>query len=232
MRIFFLFLLILNILFAGWLYTQPDKPPATIRPLPEGLATVELLKSPADSVDPAIAGDVDGPADEQAGPAEDSPQAPQEKNLQCYTLGPFSEEAALQDLKARLSEQVDNLQVRRREEREPHRYWVYLPPQHSREQAIAMSKALARKKVKDYYIIRSGEKNNAVSLGHFREKMHADRRVSRLRKMDFDVQVEVIYRQYSLFWLDYSIDGSQQLADELIAPYLTDGAARLDRACN
>ena len=154
-----------------------------------------------------------------------------EKTLRCYTLGPFSEEAALQDLKKHLSEQVDDLKVRRREEREAHRYWVYLPPLQNRQQAIATSKALARQKVKDYYIVRSGENNNAISLGHFREKVHADRRLKKLGKLGFDVDMKVIYRQYSLFWLDYSVASAEYAPDALIEPYLVNGAARLDREC-
>ena len=228
MRIFFLFLLIINLLFAGWQYTQPDKRLAAIRALPEGLQTVQLLNQQdvEELVDNGSAGDA--PEVQVAEPLEPSPPA----RVYCYTLGPFSDEAAVLDIKSQISEQVQDLLVRKREESERHRYWIYLPPLENRQQAIAMSKSLARRKINDYYIVRSGDKNNSISLGHFREKNHADRRVRELKKLGVDAQMEVIYRQYSLFWLDYSRTGSKPPTDELISPYLVDGVARLDRACN
>jgi hypothetical protein len=225
MRIFFLFLLLINLLFASWLYTQPDRQPAEIRPLPVGLETIELLKSSNGPQTP-------GTGTEAASEAlVAKPEPVPEKTLHCYTLGPFNEEAALLDIKNQLSEQVAALQVRRREEREPHRYWVYLPPQKSREQAIELGRVLAQKNLKDYYVVRSGENNNALSLGHFREKLHADRRLRQLYNLGFNAEMEVIYRQYSLFWLDYSVAQAQPSTNELIAPYLVNGVARLDRDC-
>jgi len=228
MRIFFVFLLLINLLFAAWLYTQPDRQPAEIKPLPAELKTIQLLKKPPAEAQPSLAENTE--PEVESSPPPEPPPVPQPKR-HCYTLGPFNEEAELLDVKNQLSEQVGDLQVRRREEREPHRYWVFIPPQKNRAQAIAMGQALAKKNVKDYYVVLRGDDINALSLGHFKEKPHADRRLRQLQNLGFDVQTEVIYRQYSLFWLDYSVSEGQQASDELIAPYLVNGVARLDRDC-
>jgi len=232
MRIFFVFLLLINLLFAAWLYTQPDRQPAEIRPLPAELKTIQLLKNPPTGTAPSLAENAEPATESPPAAPQPEPEPPQQApKRHCFTLGPFNEEAELLNVKNQLSEQVGDLQVRRREEREPHRYWVFIPPQKNRAQAIAMGQALAKKNVKDYYVLLRGDAINALSLGHFKEKSHADRRLRQLQKLGFDVQTEVIYRQYSLFWLDYSVSDGQQGSDELIAPYLVNGVARLDRDC-
>jgi len=228
MRIFFVFLLLINLLFAAWLYTQPDRQPAEIKPLPAELKTIQLLKKPPTGAAPSLVENTEPATESLPQPEPEPPLAPKRH---CYTLGPFDEEAELLEVKNQLSEQVEDLQVRRREEREPHRYWVFIPPQQNRAQAIAMGQALAQKNVKDYYVVLRGDAINALSLGHFKEKPHADRRLRQLQKLGFDVQTEVIYRQYSLFWLDYSVSEDQQGTDELMAPFLVNGVARLDRDC-
>lgn len=228
MRLLFLFLLIVNLLFGAWIYTQPEKQAAAIPPLPSGLDRVLLLQAKAPSeplssmqVDPSTSADPEPkavPTDQQEGPF-------------CYTLGPFNDESAIADIKQQLSEKLSDMHVRRREERERHRYWVYIPSLGSRAQAAEVSKALAGKHIKDYYIVRSGEDNNSISLGHFKEKKHADWRLKQLKKLGFDVQMEVIYRQYNLYWLDYRVDSPIPDEESPVAAYLGDGVSRLDRDC-
>jgi hypothetical protein len=225
MRILFVFLLILNLLFAGWIYTQPALQPARIPSLPAGLKTIELLNSKEAPAHLATNGD--------------TPQAP-EKAVnepivavapECFTLGPFNDEAAVQELKNRLSEQVRALKIRRRQEQEPHRYWVLLPSPGSRQKATELGKELVANKIKDYYIVLKGENKNALSLGHFKEKRHADRRINQLSKLGYVGDMKVIHRQYNLYWLDYRVDASKADNLALIQDYLVEGVANLHREC-
>lgn len=229
MRIFFVFLLLVNLLFAVWIYTQPSKQPAAVQALPAGLKSVELLHSQAtmSSVDT----EVETP--DMVEPARPSPVEvePAPEQMSCYTLGPFEEQQQVEQVKRDLAEQTRNIDIRRRAERQVHRYWVFIPPQANRQQAIEVSKALARSNIKDYYIVASGDNNNAVSLGHFREKTHADRRMQRVADLGFEVEKRLIYREYDLFWLDFSLAPGVDSA--AIAGIWRDqeGVALLDRDC-
>ena len=55
-------------------------------------------------------------------------------------------------------------------------FWVMLPPYPNREKADEAATILSGKKVKDYFIVRSGDYVNAVSLGVFSTRERAERR--------------------------------------------------------
>jgi hypothetical protein len=225
MRVFFLFLFIINLLIAFWFYSQPAINNSPPRPMPDDLDRLILLGE-GNTRHVAAAAPLTA--------AKEKPVKVREVNaptVQCYTLGPFKDEIKLQQASAQLAGQVLNINVRKREESQRHRYWVYLPVMPSRASAIDKSKKLAQARISDYYIVRSGAKKNAISMGHYKEKQHADRRVSRLKKQGFAIEMEVIFRQINIFWLDYSIDGSKRLSGGG-GEYLPDGVTRLYRSCN
>lgn len=233
MRLFLVFLLILNVLYAAWNYFQPVQTVSDVRPLPTELRSLRLLSE-------NISNDNDSPGESvsvENAKADVSIKIETEQSStpvdlkKCFTLGPFKDESIMQQVKGALAENVDNLVVRKREESERHRYWVRIPSLGGRAQARLMSKALADKKIKDFYIVRSGSNKNSISLGHFREKKHADRRVKNLKKHDIDAEIEVIYRNYNLYWLDYSVEDQRPENDEFIQKFIIDGVARLNRDC-
>ena len=227
MRLFFLFLLIVNGLFALWIYFQPQKQAASVPPLPAGIAAIELLHPPAVEPMPAAA---DEPSEKEI-PAVPVVEKTVSEQPRCYTLGPFADQADADTARRELEELADRVTLRKRAEREVHRYWVYIPSLGSRAQAIEVSKTLARNDIKDYYIVRSGDNNNAISLGHFREKKHADRRIRLLESLGFEVNKEQIYRQYDLFWLDFRLAASHSLEPINALASGTEGVARLERSC-
>ena len=226
MRIFFVFLLLLNVLYAAWNFLYPVKIATQVKPLPEDLKTLQLLS------------EIDKPAPDEFPVSEPESvkidSEPESKPVlppSCYTLGPFKDENIMQQVKGALAETTLELSMRKREESERHRYWVHIPSLGSRADARAMSKRLGKEKIKDFYIVRSGDNKNSISLGHFREKKHAERRLSNLKKRGFEANLEVIYRQYNLYWLDYSIGPEQAENDDFIEKFLIDGVSRLDRDC-
>lgn len=231
MRVFFLFLLIINVLIGIWFYTQPVKNHLAIKPLPENLQRIEMLHE--DSVKPQAksTASIAKQVVVEASADTISADSTNKSGMVCSTLGPFKDEAILKQAQKQLHGQVLNISVRKREENQRHRYWVYMPVMASRAIAIEASKRLAQAKIGDYYRVRSGEKKNAISLGHYREKSHAERRVSNLKKAGFDTEVEVIFRKIDVFWLDYSIDESKDFDAEAVNEYLVDGVTRLDRNC-
>ena len=224
MRVFVIFLLIINILIGAWFYMQPVKDNLPSRSMPERLKSLTLLSEVSVQYEAGQSIVASGRVAEE----EKSVDKLDEPIMRCFTLGPFKDEMALKQASEQLAEWALDMNVRKREESERHRYWVYLPAMSSRAKAINKSKRLGKAKIKDYYIVHSGDKKNAISLGHFKEKKHADHRVSRLKRHGFDTKMEVIFRKFDVFWLDYGIEGGGKLSAE----YLIDGVTRLDRSCN
>lgn len=94
---------------------------------------------------------------EKAEPVEVVPAKPAQI-ASCYTVGPFRELDKLRGLTREIKSYVVKADFRGREEKEQTLYWVYIKPEKSRKQAIETGKRLKAKKVKDFYVIREGEK--------------------------------------------------------------------------
>lgn len=227
MRLFLMFLVVLNLLFAAWQYWQPAGSENKESALPVGLEELVLLSERQD-----LAVDEGALVDESTSVAAVEMEPEDEKpDRLCYTLGPFRDEEKVEQTKSAIAEYVDDLIIRKREQSEQHRFWVYVAPQKTRAEAVNVSKLLAEKKIKDYYIIRSGEKNNGISLGHFKEKKHADRRVKKLSRLGFDVKMEVIYQNFLVYWLDYSAIDKAEEGGDVLHGLVEEGVARIDRTC-
>ena len=223
MRIFFLLLLMLNLLFAAWQYYSPEKAVKGVAPLSDRLERLVLLRE----VEPVM-------AIEQEVIESVNEEVPEQKVLTrlCYTLGPYTDKDVVTQIESQISNQVVDFIVREREEQELHRYWIYIPGHKDRASARELSKALAKKNIKDYYIIQKGDKKNSISLGHFKEKPNADTRVKEVSRLGFKPEIEVIYRSYKLYWLDYSLEDDSAEIESKIQEYLIDGVTLLDRQCS
>ncbi len=223
-----MFLLLLNVLFAGWQYYQPTKTRMDIKPLPAQLKPLVLLSEtdlPLQTVDkPGQISIVDKLESEVEKPENRA------KQIACYTLGPFTDQNQAQSIQQQIAMLITDSKLRKRVESELHRYWIYFPETATRAEAIETSKSLARNKIKDYYIVHGGEHNNRISLGHFKEKMHADRRFAQLEKLGYYPEMQPIYREYEVYWLDYSIP-QQQNEDDPVSAYMVDEVSRLSRDC-
>jgi len=92
------------------------------------------------------------------------------QSASCFTLGPFRDLAELRGLIREIKSYVTEADFRGREEKERTIYWVYVKPEKNRHQAITTGQRLKSKKIKDFYVIRDGEKINGLSLGHWRQK--------------------------------------------------------------
>ena len=131
---------------------------------------------------------------------------------------------------------VVNADFRGREEKELALYWVYLKPEKNRKQAIKTGKRLKAKKIKDFYVIRDGEKINGLSLGHFRSKKGAYRLARKVKKLGFDVVVEPVFRSYTIYWLDYQLVDGAAIPEPVLEKYTRSGKkekiTRLSRDCS
>lgn len=217
MRMMFMFLLLMNVLFFAWQYRYPQQTTAAMEALPADLASIRLIRETAAAI-PLPAEKVES----------DSVLPPASKS--CYTLGPNEDEQVVEAIRQKLQAVTAHLTIRVIEESQLHRYWVYLKVA-SYEEAVTTSKLLAQNNISDYFIMSPGA-DRKISLGHFKEKAYADRREQQLKQLGFPVETEVIYHHFKLFWLDYEVDDAQRdQVKDLIAPYLQNEISILNREC-
>jgi hypothetical protein len=229
MRATFLILIVANLVYFGWNYTQP---PATLGkrpgPIPPGVGVLTLLRQPRPLGDaPSVAA-----ATRRAAIGEQEGVGPGPARA-CYTLGPLDDQPAADELAARL--QGLGLAVARRviEDTERTAYWVHLAPLSSREAAEAMAGRLKERGVTDYFVVPSGENRYAVSLGLFSKEGGALRRVDEIAGLGLKPLVEVKDQNKTLYWVDYDETGTQRIPEPLWQSLIrTHGSIRrIPRGC-
>jgi len=234
MRILLVFIVILNLLYMGWEYINPVSVGGAVKPLPANLKKLELLHEPK-VVEPLVAevSAIESKSDDDSVNEVQESIEPQPvvESVACYTLGPFKDESIMQQLRESIAEYVSNLSVRKRQESEKHRYWVYVSAMPDRKQAKLMAKKLRQKDINDFYIVLSGEAKNGISLGHFRSPKHANRRMKKVADLGFDVKIKVIYRDYDIYWLDYQVESANGEEAFSVDEYASDGVSQLVRDC-
>lgn len=231
MRLLFVFVVLLNVLYAGWHFYMPRDKEVKTGHLPVGLKTLTLLHE--EQVPSVATARVDAVTQDEEG---ENPVKPIESKSEvvesaCYTLGPFRDKNIMEQLQSAIAELVTDISVRKRKESEKHRYWVYVPAQKNRKQAKLMAKKLREKNINDFYVVLGGESRNSISLGHFKNAKHANRRAEKVAKLGFKTEINVIYRDYDMYWLDYRVDAVNGESGLSVDEYASDGVSQLVRDC-
>ena len=153
----------------------------------------------------------------------------------CFTLGPFRDLDKLRELIRDIKAYLVTTDFRGREERQQYLYWVYIKPETNRKKAVEVGKRLKAKKIKDFYVIRKGEKIHGVSLGRFRNKNGAYELAKKVKKLGFDVVVEPVFKTYTVYWLDYQLADGVSIPEALLEQYTQSTKkgkiSRLSRSC-
>lgn len=153
----------------------------------------------------------------------------------CFTLGPFRDLGKLRGLTREIKPYVVTTDFRGQEEQEPPLYWVYIKPEKNRKAAIETGKRLKAKKIRDFFVIREGEKNNGISLGYYRNRSGAYGLTKKVRKLGFDVTVEPVFKTYTIYWLDYQLASGANMPEAIFEKYIKstkkDKVSRLSRDC-
>lgn len=100
-------------------------------------------------------------------------------------------------------------------------YWVMLPAYSSRAKANEAAEILSNKRIRDFFIVRSGEHENAVSLGVFSTKEGAQRRyqeISNLKARLRKPRITVVERPTVRYQVSFKIKESE--AGTALAAYL------------
>jgi hypothetical protein len=149
----------------------------------------------------------------------------------CHTIGPFRDINKLRDIIKAIKADVLEASFRSRDEQEQSLYWVYLRPGADLDSARATTRMLRQKSIKDSYIILEGEKQNGISLGHFREKLRARTLRDRIAKLGFKPQIEPVFRNYTIYWLDYRLPTGKSNSDMLQGLKLDKSINQFVRPC-
>ena len=153
----------------------------------------------------------------------------------CFTLGPFRDLEKLRSLTREIKPYVVATDFRGREQREQYLYWVFIKPKKNRTKAIETGNSLKAKNIKDYYVIRKGEKIHGVSLGRFRNINSANGLAKKVKKLGFDVTVEPVFKSYTVYWLDYQIADGVSIPETVFEAYTQTAnngkVSRLQRVC-
>ena len=213
---FVIFLLALNVLFLSWQYWRPVAVSHPGDVIPSAARSIELKRERAPVV----------PAETNKKPVSGLVPA----RFICRTIGPFSDQQQATQLAQSMSAVAGQSKIRVIEESEPYRYWVFLPVK-NKDEAATITNLLIEKQITDYYLMGSGDEKR-ISLGRFKEKTYADKRLQQLKDMGFDVVSEVVFNRYQLIWLDYELaEAKVDQAAEIIKPFMQDEIAVLDREC-
>ncbi len=234
MRWLFLVLVIGNIAFFAWNKTMqqgsgPDNRQA-VGPAPTGKELVMLAELSADKRPPLRTESeprvevVSKPvrtdsAENPEEPAETAPvevlAQPQPAKLHCFRISGIEKQGQLKTLAGQLTTMQADVIDSGEEQLSQIRYWVILPPYKSRKAADAAISLLKQRKVKDFFLVRSGEYQHAISLGVFSSMDSAKRRlrdVAALRLKTNKPRLEELELPAKRNWLRFSSTGEDRVS--------------------
>lgn len=211
----------------------PDNVELENTPLPE-IEVVQAVEKEEEEQEPEP---VQSPSEEPQlanNPEPLEPDDPEDSDIfqVCYTIGPFLTREEANKTGKRM--QDEQLIVERREKTEKlvYGYRVYIPPLPTRQEANVITRELSDLGILDYFIITGDEQENGISLGVFKQKSGAIRRMAQIRRFNFNVKMEARHKETIVFWLDV-IDQEQSFTRQLWTEISEDGQQlqRLTKKC-
>ena len=230
----FLFLLLVNGLIYVWyaIYNVPAHAVATVETpdAPRLVLLSEQSRLPEGQPDaqPAEAEPQDSVAVSETPDSKPGVDTGKDDTTQCFTLGPFMNKDDLSGATRGLMVTGRPFEKRVSKKKELIGYWVVIPPFKTEADAYAKVQELKQAGDKHHYVVKDPAVGiNAVSLGVFRDRLNADRRLAQVKKLGHEVKVQTRYRQDPVYWLDFTESRNAQALD--IRQFV--GAQRLPTAC-
>ena len=153
-------------------------------------------------------------------------------NRLCYTIGPFKDKARALEVSARYSNNDVKTELKSSEEKEYLGIMVYISNHKTRQAAVDTAAALARKGFRDSLIVNESDKSNALSLGVFGLKKNADRLISQLKKLNYEVMSEPRYRERTIYWVYNEQSNENNLYILLDSDDEAKGIGQMPRQCS
>lgn len=207
MRWIFISLVVLNLAYLGYQFTQPKKveqQQAVDVEVATGVASIPLLSE--------VKGVKSRPS---AGKSKSS------VNSLCWAVGPYKIELDAKHLYARMTALDLKAQIKPQSILVKEEFWVYLPPLPNKKQAVRKLKELQKRKV-DSFVVTEGELANGISLGLFSQQESVDRLLASLKKKKITPKVKNLKRTRDQYWVTTPVDQQFSL-DEKTQKRLLDG---------
>jgi hypothetical protein len=214
LRLLFVLLIALNIAVGAWLLLGQDDVHKQFVTDP-GVPKLRLLSElPPPSATAARAASVAPPATASASsipaaPAASASPAPTPTNAStnglsyaCMALGPFATQEDLRIARNALGAEMQRARARQEQTTQSRGWWVHMPPSSSHAAALAQARALAAHNIQDYFVVGSGDDQNTVSLGLFKDPANARKRRDQIQAAGFPVQMSERTETVPEYWLD------------------------------
>lgn len=206
LRLLFVLLIALNIAVGAWLLLGQSDTHAHFATDP-GVPKLRLLSElppPASTV--AHAAPVPSPVSTSATVAASTsvlaPASPNALNYACMALGPFATQEDLRIARNALDSQVQRMRARQEQTTQSRGWWVHLPPSPSHTAALAQARQLGAHNIQDYFVVGSGDNQNTVSLGLFKDPANARKRRDEIVAAGFAAQMSERTETVPEYWLD------------------------------
>ena len=214
-RALIVLLVVLNLGVAAWWVSRPEPLPPPPPVQPAGVTKLKLLsenRSAASSIAPALAAtqtpvSTAATTASQAAPAlvdaATAAAAAPALPAQCFSVGPFANQAAASAAGTRLGNRVSRSRAREVPGNSAQGYNVLLPPQPDREAAQALAQRIGAAGFDDYLVVNTGAQANGIALGRYRSREAAERRQAAMRAAGFEAQLQPLGNEgVAQWWLD------------------------------
>lgn len=206
MRWIFISLVVLNLAYLGYEFTQPQKveqQQAVDVQVVSGAAPIHLL------------------SEVERVKKRNTQSAEQAADALCWAVGPYKVELDAKHLYARMTAIDMKAQVQPQSILVKEEFWVYLPPLPNKKQAVRKLKELQKRKV-DSFVITEGELANGISLGLFSQQKSVDRLLAALKKKKITPKVKNLKRTREQYWVTTPVNKQFEL-DEKTKKRLLEG---------
>lgn len=200
MKIVFLALLLLNLVFLGWHFWRAPPEPAAAPTVDDGAHSSAVVAA--------------------TGVKRVKPDSAAISDPVCAAFGPFADRADAEAAVATPRQQGRQFQITLKDITVVDSYRVYFPPYPSSDGAREMAGQLHGAGINDVYIIPAGARKNAVSVGVFNDRSGAERRRQHLRTLGFKPRVEATRKhKESRYWIRARQHSAAAALRRLVAKY-------------
>ncbi|MDH3325120.1 MAG: hypothetical protein OEM38_00215 [Gammaproteobacteria bacterium] len=119
----------------------------------------------------------------------------------CYELGPFTEKENIDSIERRLAKREFKIEQKTDTENEVIGYWVYLKPERSRAMGRLKVEEIKLKGLKDVVLLTRNNPRYAISLGFFKTKPFANKRLLKAQSLGLDAKMDERRKNQDYQWL-------------------------------
>ena len=132
----------------------------------------------------------------------------------CAMVGYVETRSAAEKISVRLRAMGLKPELQSETRNEQAGYWVLIPQQSTRREAVNIAKRLEESGVSDLWRFTSGELVHAISLGLFRDEVRAGDRKREIDALGFNSVIQPRYREKTKYWLSYQANDPAIISDQ------------------